>query len=141
MPHYGPDLSLAGAKIRAIGGAKWAFPGSRFENLYGSWRPNLGGYDECLLVEGETDYATAILSDAPLYVLSVPSGAKFRDDWLRQLYGFSRVYLAFDGDSTGRRVTETWRSNLDKVSVLPIPEGEDLRSCGIHVWELVQSAV
>lgn len=142
MPHYTKAGDLSGAKIRAIGGGKWAFPGSRFEELYGGWRPNRG-WTGCLITEGETDYAHAILSEVDAYVLSVPSGARFRGTWLSQVGRFDQAYLGLDPDPAGVNATDRWIAALATVSVdvsvLPIPEGEDLRSCGIPVQTLMEA--
>lgn len=144
MPHYSKSGQLTGAKIRAIGGAKWSFPGSRYEQLYGSWRTPKRS-DACLVCEGETDYAHAVLDDVPAHVLSVPSGAKYRDEWLEQVSDFETVYLGFDPDDAGVKATSQWVSGLATVHVqtrvLQIPQGEDLKSCGISTRTLMETSV
>lgn len=147
MPHYRPTLEIAGAKIRPIGGKpRWSFPGSSYDRLYGCWRSRRGKA-ECILVEGETDYAHALLENLDAHVLSLPTGAGgYRDSWRDELLSFDRLYLAFDGDDAGEAAAARWSQHLAIVSdeiqtlVLPIPRGEDLRSCGVPVSELMEVA-
>ena len=151
MPHYDKTRSLAGAKMRApvprADGKypKWSFPGSSFDNLYGCWMQ--GRLDSCLLTEGETDFAHAWYSDFGADVIGTPRGARsFRDEWIDDVAHYRQIFLALDPDDAGVGGSARWIETLGRrvpamrVMVLNIPTGEDLRSCGIPVRDLMQGA-
>jgi DNA primase len=67
MPHYDAAGRLTGAKVRALDGRKWSFPGSTFGALYGAWRPRRSRY--VMLTEGEGDCVYAAMQAPPVDVL------------------------------------------------------------------------
>ena len=143
MPHWNPTYTLTGAKVRAVGGRKWSFPGSRYEWLYGDWLSKPASQNDHLVVEGETDFAYASQEVPLVSVLGLPSGAGYaRDAWYARLTIADRVYLGFDGDAAGDEATTRWVAELTDRGVqdvykLLVPRGLDLRSCGIPVQYLI----
>lgn len=151
IPHYTSEGRLAGAKIRALDGRKWSFPGSEYRSLYGCWLKRTNER-ELLLVEGETDFAHAMwhvrqVADRP-YILSVPSGVKQRprDEWLAIARLFYDVYFAFDGDEHGRDGEAIWAGYLETTGRCPrlwhcaVRSGHDLRSNGASPRLLMDAA-
>jgi hypothetical protein len=153
IPHWDSASRLTACKVRAPDGHKWSFPGSSYTSLYGAWHPAVG--DALLLCEGETDAAHAIHAlwlarRRDVDVRSLPSGAttgRFPDAWVDAASEWTRVYLAFDGDEPGDRARDLWverlheRDVLPDLRVLPVPRGEDLRSCGVGVLDLMRRSV
>jgi hypothetical protein len=157
IPHWDHNSLLTGCKVRAPDGHKWSFPGSSYTSLYGSWRYVPRENREILLLcEGETDMAHAqhqLRSDTSssfIDVRSLPSGAttgRFPDAWVDVACAWDVVYLAFDGDEAGDAAEDLWvekfheRDLWPELRALPVPRGEDLRSCGVDVSSLMRRAV
>jgi hypothetical protein len=146
IPHYSGVGQLTGCKIRSLDGIKWAFPGSAFPFLYGSWFPQQAS--RLVLCEGETDLEHAFEKAGGADVRALPTGASSRTPSLvDQVCRWRTVYLALDADEAGREATTRWIVALAErgiigmeVRVLPIPDGEDLRSCDTEVTKLMETS-
>ena len=142
FPHRDWSRRLTGIRYRSIRreSTRWAESGSRFPALYGAWRDLRR--PRVLLCEGETDTVWAAWSvEDRVDVFGLPAGAAQRppEQALLELAG-RHVSLAFDGDLAGRIATARWRDALGAAHVVPIPDGEDLLSCGIPVSDLLAEA-
>jgi hypothetical protein len=145
FPHRDWGRRFTGIRYRSIRkeSTRWTERGSRFPALYGAWRDQ--GRPAVLLCEGETDTVWAAFQLArdsrPWDVLGLAAGAaqKPPEDAVARLRG-RRVLLAFDSDMAGRIATARWREALDETLVVPIPEGEDVLSCGIPIQTLIEGA-
>ena len=143
MPHYDAADQLMGAKIRALDGDKWCFPGTTLSALYGAWRPRKTRY--VLLTEGEGDVAYALLQSPPVDALSLPAGARSMADvpdaW-RALEA-DVYFLAFDSDEHGFKATDRWLEALRgrDVRVCRLPRGHDLKSARPVMADLLRGAV
>jgi len=54
------------------------------------------------------------------------------------------VFLAFDADMAGRIAEARWREALlpeSAVVTVPLPDGEDVLSCGIPILDLMEASV
>jgi hypothetical protein len=145
FPHRDWDYQLTGIRFRSArrDGTRWTETGSRFPALYGAWRDR--GRPKVLLCEGETDTVWGAWQvEGPLSpwdVMGLPAGAaqKPPEDAVRRLAGRD-VYTAFDGDMAGRIATARWHEALDGAFAVPIPDGEDVLSCGISITDLIAEA-
>ena len=148
IPHY--ELTrLTGVKYRAPDGTRWSFPYSRFEVLYGDFLPRL--HRSVVLTEGETDFAHAY-RDENLHcrgvdVRGLPSGAStmLRSWPVDVAEHWDVVYLGLDADEAGEGATRRWIEALSEagakhVRTLPIPSGEDLRSCKTGLITLTENS-
>jgi len=136
MPHRGPDRLLYGVRLRS-GGKKWSLGGSRFPHLYGAWRDR--GREAILLCEGETDtvWAAWSLRHFEIDVVGLATGtAQLPSPQALALLRDRRVWIALDGDSSGSKAMERWRSEA-LMDIIEVPSGQDLLSCGIPVAELI----
>jgi len=144
IPHRAPDGSLSAVKVR-YRDRSWKTFGP-LKHLYGCWR--VGGARAVLLCEGESD---AVWADArPLYlptdVLALPSGAGAApaDDWVEELARYEVVYLGMDEDDAGRESSKKWAARLREAGVdarrVALPDGDDLRSCGLDLDVLLTNA-
>ncbi len=147
IPHYGADRGLSGLKFRAPDAKRWSLPGSRFVEMYGWQAVPLS--DSLIVCEGESDYAHTRFTtpQTTTSVLSVPTGAgSMLQRWINDIRErWLTVYLAFDGDEAGLQATRRWTTALaeagaEDVRIMQIPEGEDLRSCGTEVMDLMQGS-
>lgn len=141
FPHYDGAGELIGVKFRALEGAKWSFPGSSWQCLYGSWRPRR--HQGLLVCEGETDAIWASMADPPVDVLSLPGGAgRFCPHWVD--IPADVLLLGFDGDPSGDEATKTWLEAVDTqgrdVRVVPVRREKDLRTDGRLLDTLVRAA-
>ncbi len=146
MPHYAAlDDEPAGVKFRSRDGAKWSAPGSRFDNLYGAWKPRVGRH--VVLCEGESDTVWMAFhlrwARTRFDVLGLPSGAgSFKDAWVEQLKEWDRVFIALDADDAGIDATRRWAEALGEHAwVCRLPRGHDIRSARPSVRQLLAQAV
>ncbi len=144
FPHRDWSGHLTGIRYRSVrrDSTRWTERGSRFPALYGAWRDH--GQPSVILCEGETDTISAAwqLQGRPFDVLGLPAGAaqKPPEESVKRL-AMRRVFLAFDADLAGRIATARWREALaGDALVIPIPEGEDVLSCGIPITDLIAEA-
>lgn len=149
MPHYDRNRQLTGVKGRKHRGARFALRPSKFNDLYGAWRPR--PHNAYLICEGETDTVWAAercdRQSIPINVLGLPAGAMddFDPAWAELLRGATTIFLAFDADSAGEQATAAWLSALaaggfDDVRVCRLPEGLDLRGARPDIARLLQEA-
>lgn len=116
--------------------------GSHFPALYGAWRDR--NKKNVLICEGETDtvWAAWSLRDWEDWdVMGLPSGVgqRVNPEWLDLLEG-REVTIAFDADKEGMTGAKIWCDERPGTLVARLPEGEDVRSCGIPVKEIVERA-
>lgn len=149
FPHWDWDGRMTAIRYRSVrrDTTRWTERGSRFPALYGAWMDQ--GSPSVLLCEGETDTVWAAWQIAnvgrQMDILGLPAGAaqKPPEAAVKRL-AMRTVYLAFDADMAGRIAVARWRESLDGVAYrtrrVPIPEGEDVLSCGIPTIDLIQAA-
>ena len=144
IPHFLVSGKLTGAKFRSPDGQKWSYPQSSFDDLYNFW--STPKFDFGIVTEGETDLAHVVYTTG-LDAVALPTGAsKLTRRWVTEIcHRWTRVYLAFDGDAAGQSATWRWVTALSEegyssVYVMQVPDGEDLRSCGIEVENLMQGS-
>jgi hypothetical protein len=151
MPHRDENEDLTGIKWRVPPTwAKDGRKGSRFAQLYGTWRLGRATARGALsdriawITEGETDtvWAAWHLEPVGVEVLGAPTALyRPREPEIERLAG-RRVVLAFDGDPAGLRGRQRWQTALldvaEEIVTLDIPEGLDLESAPatpIEIWE------
>lgn len=139
LPHFDSIGRLTGVKFRALDSTKWAFPGSQWTSLYGSWltRRHRG----ILVCEGETDALWARMQNPPLDVYALPGGAgRFDPRWTD--VDADVVVLGFDADAAGDAATATWTRALGTrdVRVCKLSRGVDLRSSGHTMDSILREA-
>lgn len=139
IPHRAPDGTLTGVKARRRGDPRRVAWGA-FDHLYGSWREQ--GHEDVVLCEGESDCVWAAASGEAVDALALPAGARgARSDWKDWLARYQAVYLAFDADAAGERAQRSWKAALGNRAVpIRLSEGEDLRSCGTPLGDLLRRA-
>jgi len=139
MPHWTAAGELSGVKVRAMDGAKWAWPRSKFPDLYGAWAGMRTR--RALLCEGESDTAYALVNGFEGDVLALPAGAKPPwDSAVAFLEGYDEVFIALDADDASVPVTALWLARLPAAKACRLPLGHDLRSAAPNVNALVASA-
>ena len=133
IPHLGIDRAFLGYKIRTVDTPTISARGSKFTEMYGTWRDR--GYKSVILCEGESDtWACSDWFGDKADVFGLPTGAQTRikAEWLKRLHN-RNVFLMFDGDEAGRSAGEKWMQSLP-IGVqgvrVDLPDGEDCVSAG-----------
>lgn len=145
IPHYDRGGELTAVKVR-YRNRDWKTFGA-LKHLYGSWRA-VDDAHSLVLCEGESDCVWAAKQGVPnTDVLALPSGAGAAPapDWTEQAEGYEIVYLAFDNDVAGNEARGRWSLELGYSEVpslrdVQLPEGQDLRSHGAPLGQLLAEA-
>lgn len=142
IPHWDHSAGvIVGIKIRAYNGSKTAVKGSTFTTgLYWVQEPRYRL--TAVLCEGESDTwaMTKFLEPAGAYaVYGLPSGAKaWKPEFERQLRRHEAIWLALDGDKTGREATAQVEAKLapfPPVRDLQVPDGLDVAKALSQGWD------
>lgn len=139
IPHW-HDGAVRGIKIRGADGRKTAVPGSQFG--HGLYQPfsRWPHATRAVITEGESDcWAMEAVLDGQAWVCALPSGAGlWRDDWLKDLEQFEKIYTCFDNDEAGRRATEKVRRSIGwgRWNELKVPQlYNDAREAIVAGWK------
>lgn len=151
MPHWNAKRELTGCKVRRTDGQKISKKGSKYDDLYGSWRGRVNA--DALITEGETDGVWAAyrakLEGVKLDVFALPRGATSgltaqHCKFLGQKKG-GTIYLALDPDKAGidatREAVDTLHAaGLLNVRVCCLPKDKDLREARPSLHTLLGAA-
>lgn len=150
MPHRAHDGTLTAVKVRCHPPEPRFRAHGPLRHLYLSHLADPTAAGAVVLCEGESDTAHAAYAvrDRSVDALGLPSGAQsFREEWLDLLRLYPTVFVAIDPDQAGQPAAARWVRELasgepmTRVHRLPIRDGEDLRSCGVPVFELCLQAL
>jgi 5S rRNA maturation endonuclease (ribonuclease M5) len=88
----------------------------------------LNNVDEIIVTEGEIDAITLVQAGFENTVGVTAGAGSFPREWIDQLKGIKRIYLAFDGDETGQKGTRSIAKLLghERCFHLQLPEGRDI---------------
>lgn len=151
MPHWDENVVLTGCKVRHRNGDRWSKPGSKYDDLYGSWTKPSPGKD-VLITEGETDKAwaqfCAYMEKREVHVYALPAGVQrgILNNHLSFLGGSKRtIYLALDPDPAGvdgtRAALQAFKTaSFPDVRVCGLPRGRDLRDANPKIEALLRDA-
>lgn len=78
------------------------------------------------LTEGELD--AIVSTQAGVRAVGVPGATQWRKYWAYLFEGYDEVVLLRDGDSAGRKMSETLAGILPNLRAVGMPEGEDVSS-------------
>lgn len=138
LPYRLPDGSVLYSKRFAVHGGSWYEPSPIDAGgliPYGlesvPW-DRLRDDDVLFVCEGESDALclrerVAELDGRRVFALGLPGANTWRKEWMHFLRPFSAVYVAPDGDESGRRMAATVRSDCRWARTVRLPEGDDLR--------------
>lgn len=117
-----------GVKVRSLTGQKSAWPGSQFTAHLYKTHGNNRYFETAILLEGESDlwalehfYGDNDMVD----VYALPSGAgAWKDHWLEELEGYSKVVICFDNDRAGEAARDkvTRKVGWDRAAQMFVPQ-------------------
>src|SRR5262249_38068588 len=83
-----------------------------------------------VITEGESDTIAlhAALATEGYDVIGVPGCGTWRPSWARYADGYSKIYVAGDGDLPGRKLDASVTRDVPGCVSLAIPTGQDVRS-------------
>jgi hypothetical protein len=117
-PHYWGG-KVVGVKVRGLGGAKFALPGSTFRKALYEVHPKPKLYSDMVaafIVEGESDTWVLQKLLPGHQVLGLPSGAGlWRDEWRSNILTRGKVFVIFDDDGAGRAAADRVGGSLRSV--------------------------
>jgi DNA primase len=129
VPYYRRDNTLFRAKLFAHDGRSWWLGGQgRGQIPYGL--EQLENHGKVLvLTEGESDTLALRLawSDA-ITAIGIPGASSWKSEWAGIAEGFERVYLSFDADDAGEKLSEAVKVDLPDAKRLHLPRGSDTRA-------------
>jgi hypothetical protein len=99
---------------------------SKAQIPYGLETLNLGG-PAVVLTEGESDALALRLAFPKLPVLGIPGASSWKAEWTTCLDDFLSIYLSFDADKAGEKLTCSVQASLPFVVALRLPESADTR--------------
>ncbi|HKZ20317.1 MAG TPA: toprim domain-containing protein [Acidimicrobiia bacterium] len=132
--------TIPGVKTRAITGSKGAWTGSNFsQGLYDVDDFQHGGAKRAVICEGESDCWVLDWHwrDEDVHVFALPSGAgHWKDEWLKQLEPYSKVYICMDLDEAGKRARDKIARAVgyERAEFLYPVGGNDAREAYINGW-------
>ena len=83
--------------------------------------------DKIAVCEGEIDAMT--LSQINIPAVGVPGVNNWKKHYNRVLADFENVYVLADGDQPGTDFARRLAKELSSVTIIQMPEGEDVNSC------------
>lgn len=78
------------------------------------------------VTEGEVD--TITLASMGIHAVGVPGASNWKPHYSRVLQDFEEVLVFADGDQAGRDFSKRLARDLDNVTIINCPEGEDVNS-------------
>lgn len=81
------------------------------------------------VTEGEVD--TITLASMGIHAVGVPGASNWKPHYSRVLQDFEEVLVFADGDQAGRDFSKRLARDLDNVTIINCPEGEDVNSAFI----------
>lgn len=78
------------------------------------------------VTEGEVD--TITLATMGIHAVGVPGVSNWKPHYSRILQDFEEVFVFADGDQAGRDFSKRLARDLDSVTIINCPEGEDVNS-------------
>lgn len=87
---------------------------------------SLGG-NVLILTEGESDCLALRVAFPSLPVLGIPGASSWKPEWRRAVDPFRAVYLSFDADDAGRKLTDSVLADLPEARNVLLPNGSDTR--------------
>ena len=117
--HWRSKLFRPDGTMRFLGKSRGLIP-------YGLEALALGG-PAVVLTEGESDALALRLAWPKMPVLGIPGASSWKHEWTPCLDDFSAVYLSFDSDPAGERLTRSVRQSLTDARVIRLPDGADTR--------------
>jgi hypothetical protein len=126
IPYFTRKGKLWRSKIfRADGGSHWLGE-SKAQIPYGLETLELGAA-AVVLTEGESDALALRLAFPKLAVLGIPGASSWKAEWTTCLDDFLAVYLSFDADQAGEKLTRSVLASLPFATVIRLPAGADTR--------------
>lgn len=131
IPHLVEDdrgRRLTAYKTRTALTHPYASAGSRFEDLYGSWRDRRRA--QVILCEGESDTWRCALEFPDHDVFGLPAGANQppKGEWVAR-FKDREVTIIFDADTPGRKAAKRWyealRVTARSVRIVSLEDGAD----------------
>lgn len=128
-----PYLTVAGdhfrSKVFLPNGRSYWLPGSGSGQIpYGLEQLGSGQAGEAIvLTEGESDALALRLAFPDAVVLGLPGASSWRTEWGGYLAGYSRIYLSFDADKAGRKLTDAVAQDVPDYRIVELPDGADTR--------------
>lgn len=114
------------SKVFLEDGRSWWLGESKAQIPYGLETLTLGS-KAVILTEGESDALALRLAFPTLAVLGIPGASSWRNQWTRCLEGFDAVYLSFDADRAGEKLTASVLESVPGACPIHLPAGADTR--------------
>lgn len=111
--------------FRPDGGSHWLGE-SKAQIPYGLETLEFGG-PSVVLTEGESDALALRLAFPKLPVLGIPGASSWKAEWTTCLDEFQSVYLSFDADKAGEKLTRSVLASLPFATPIRLPDGADTR--------------
>jgi len=99
---------------------------SKAQIPYGLETLNLGGH-AVVLTEGESDALALRIAFRKLPVLGIPGASSWKAEWTTALDDFSAIYLSFDADDAGDKLTRSVLRSIPFARRVRLPAGADTR--------------
>lgn len=126
VPYYARDGQHYRDRVFGLSGGNW-WAGERRPLIpYGLEDLRRGG-DALILTEGESDALALRLAFPRVRVLGLPGASSWRSEWAIYTDDFRRVYLSFDADRAGEKLTRAVREDLPDARIVDLPSGADTR--------------
>lgn len=131
VPYYRRDNTLFRAKLFAHDGRSWWLGGKGkgqipygLEQLSARVKPKT-----LVLTEGESDtLALRLAWPETIVAIGIPGASSWKPEWAVIAEGFERVYLSFDADDAGEKLSEAVKVDLPDAKRLYLPRGSDTRA-------------
>lgn len=129
LPYYRRDRTLFRAKHFAPDGRSWWLGGQGKDQIpYGLEQLGKGG-DALVLTEGESDtLALRLAWPESIVAIGIPGASSWKSEWAVIAENFKRVYLSFDADDAGEKLSEAVKVDLPDAKRLYLPRGSDTRA-------------
>lgn len=127
IPSLGKDDAVSGMRFRSLDGSEpkvLGLPGVDLR-LFNVRALHLAG-ESIWICEGETDVMS--LTECGLHAVGFPGVKSLKPHHVRLFAGYSRVYVAGDGDEPGREFAQKLSREIDTSIVVPMPDGADCNS-------------
>jgi len=129
VPYYKRDNTLFRAKLFKHDGRSYWLGGQGKGQIPYGLEQLRKPTKVLVLTEGESDtLALRIAWPDTITAIGVPGASSWKPEWAVIAEGFERVYLSFDGDDAGEKLSEAVKVDLPDAKRLYLPRGSDTRA-------------